>query len=188
MRGLAFLLTILSLQALAYPEIINTNKTYKVIAEDKSSLLSALNKASPILEGGEIFHGYTDTYVNWNYRWDKRENYCKLHSVSTKVKITYTLPDLVNRTNSTDLQNVWNQYYPALVEHEKGHGQIAIDAAIEIEKVLINLPAYPDCDALSTKANATANEILERYRSKHKTYDRETGHGKTQGADIKLYL
>ncbi|MCP4431147.1 MAG: DUF922 domain-containing Zn-dependent protease, partial [Gammaproteobacteria bacterium] len=83
---------------------------------------------------------------------------------------------------------IWEKYYPALVEHEAGHAEIAISAAQEIEKILLKLPSYKNCDLLSEKANLAAQKILDRAKPKHEHYDRRTRHGKTQGAHLDLYL
>lgn len=181
------LIVILPLQAYSYPKVDTIENSYTVEANDKESLLSAINKASPIRENGEVFHAHTDTYVNWNYWWDKRNNYCKLNRVETTVTITYTLPRLFWKTQDAQVQKIWNKYYPALYEHEEGHGQIAIDAAEAIERSLMNMPPFSSCDHLSKKANAEAQRILDEFSKKHRHYDNKTNHGETQGADLNLY-
>lgn len=188
MRILILVLAILPLQAYSYPKVDTIENSYTVEANDKGSLFSAINNASPIREGGEVFHAHTDTYVNWNYWWDKRNNYCKLNRVETTVTITYTLPRLSSKTQDAEVKRIWNKYYPALIEHEEGHGQIAIDAAQVIERGLRNMSSYSSCDLLSKKANAKAQRILDKFSQKHLDYDNKTNHGKTQGAYLNLYL
>jgi predicted secreted Zn-dependent protease len=187
-RILILVLAILPLQAYSYPKVDTIENSYTVEANDKGSLLSAINNASPIRESGEVFHAHTDTYVNWNYWWDKRNNYCKLNRVETTVTITYTLPRLSSKTKNAEVKRIWNIYYSALIEHEEGHGQIAIDAAQLIERSLRDLPSYSNCDLLSKKANAKAQWILNKFSQKHFDYDNKTNHGKTQGAYLNLYL
>jgi len=188
MRILIFVIALLPLQVYSYPKVKTIKNTYVVEAKDKGSLLSDINNASPIRQDGEVFHAYTDTYVNWNYWWDKRKSYCKFNRVETSVKITYTFPRLSIKTQSSEVKEVWNQFYPALVEHENGHGQIAIEAAQEIERSLRNMPSYSNCNLLSKKANDKAQSILDEFAPKHRDYDIKTDHGKTQGAYLGLYL
>lgn len=104
------------------------------------------------------------------------------------MNITYTLPNLSKPYTNKQVANIWELYYPALVKHEKGHGKIAINAARKIEKTLLQMPAYSNCDSLSNKANLKAQEILVHFRPKHVDYDKRTDHGKTEGASIELYL
>lgn len=188
MRILIYFIAILPLQVYSYPKVTTIEKSYVVEAKEKDSLLASVNKASPIRQDGEVFHAYTDTSVNWSYWWDKRKNFCKFNRVETSVEITYTFPRLSKNTQNLEVKEIWDQFFPALVEHEKGHAQIAIDAAQEIERNLRNMPSFSNCDLLSKKANENAQIILDKFIPKHRDYDRKTGHGKTQGAYLRLYL
>jgi len=172
----------------ANPKVIEITNEYIVIAKKPSSLSQVLNDASPVKEDGKIFHAHTDTYVDWKYWWTKRSDYCKLNRVETTVQITYILPKLDISTRNTKVKKIWKKYLPAVVKHEKGHANIAINAAKEIEVELIKMEAYRNCDELSKKANQKAKAILNKYKPQHKTYDIKTDHGKTQGADLGFYM
>lgn len=185
---LLIILIILPQQVYAEPILKVEVNEYNIYTKDPDRLLSDLNEGSPVRENGEIYHAYTDTYVDWRYWWDKNEHSCKLNKVETTVNITYTLPRLDENNASSPVIDIWRLYYPALVKHEKGHGQIAIDAARKIENTLIHLPPCSDCSLLSQVAKLKAEEILSNCRPKHQEYDRRTNHGKTEGANIELYL
>jgi len=73
-------------------------------------------------------------------------------------------------------------YYAALLAHEKGHGQFGIDMAEEIERTFRKMKYSGDCEVFSASANKKAYEILEKYKRMDNQYDRQTGHGKTEGA------
>ncbi len=188
MQILFLLVLIYPLQLNAEPKVYETIEEYSVISKSVDNLLSNLNKASPIRQHGSIYHAYTDTYVEWNYKWRNQKGSCKLNRVETTVRITYTLPHLLKTSSSRQALNIWNSYYPALVLHEKGHGTIAINAAKQIEKTLLGLPIYTNCDSLNREANLKAHDILARFRLKQANYDTRTEHGKTQGANLELYL
>jgi predicted secreted Zn-dependent protease len=96
------------------------------------------------------------------------------------------MPELNEILASFETKRVWKKYYASLVLHEKGHAGIAIDAALAIEQSLLNMPSSSNCRLLSKQANARAEKILQEYRPQHKVYDRETGHGRTQGAYLDL--
>jgi predicted secreted Zn-dependent protease len=188
MRILLLLVLIFPSQLNAEPIVNEKVKEYHVYFNNVDTLLSDIDKASPIRQDGSIYHAHTDTYVKWNYWWDSSEKSCTFNRVQTTVDITYTLPLLRKSSASKQVLDIWRLYYPALVQHEKGHGEIAINAAREIEKTLIQMPSYNNCDSLSQKANLKAQDILARFRPKHMDYDKITEHGKTEGANIKLYL
>lgn len=104
MRIFILVLAILPLKAYSYPKVDTIENSYTVETNDKGSFLSAINNASPIRENGEVFHAHTDTYVNWNYWWDNRNNYCKLNRVETTVTITYTFPRLSSKTQDAQVK------------------------------------------------------------------------------------
>jgi predicted secreted Zn-dependent protease len=188
MRLIFIYLILFSSLSHAEPKVIEITNEYIVIAKKPSSLWPALDSASPIKEDGKKFHAHTDTYIDWKYWWTKHSGYCKLNRVETTVKITYILPKLKLSTRNTKVKNIWKKYFPAVVKHEKGHANIAINAAREIEVKLIKMGVYSNCDELSKKANQKAKAILNKYKPQHKAYDVKTEHGKTQGANLDLYI
>ncbi len=185
MRLSILLFYLIALPLSSEPEVNEITKTYDVKSNSIRNLLNTINHASPIKQNGLVYHGYTSTRVKWNYWWKQRRGYCKINRVKIKVTISYTLPEL--NTDSNDVKQVWAKYYPALLLHENGHGQIAIDAAKEIETKLLQLPGSHSCEQLSEQANASAKRILELAKPKHQDYDQKTEHGKTQGGQLSLY-
>ena len=73
-------------------------------------------------------------------------------------------------------------YINALETQEDGHKEIAINAGCDIWQVLNDQPHYANCDELERNADEAANEILDLYRQRELSYDKETDHGATQGA------
>lgn len=188
MRILIILIGFCCFQLQANPSIHEKFTEYSITPKSIYDLRASLNRASPVRQNGDTFHAYTDTDVSWKFWKHRFNNKCILNEIKTKVDITYTLPKLKQSHASKPILKIWNQYSPALIKHEKGHGQIAIDAAKQIEEVLAQLPAADNCSLLDDQANQKARSILNSYINKHKTYDQITGHGSTQGADLGLYL
>ncbi len=185
---IVLILLIYPIQLNAEPKVNETVNHYDFRTVNVNNLLSDLNNTSPVRQDGRIYHAHTDTYVKWYYWWGKTEYGCKLNNVETTVYITYTLPRLIETNASRKVIDIWNLYYPALIRHEKGHGKITIDAAREIENKLIQMPESGDCDLLRQKADLKAEEILTHYRPRHQEYDKRTEHGKTEGANVEIYL
>lgn len=168
--------------------VIENIEAYEINPRSLEQLVPSLNNASPVRENNKVFHAHTKTHVSWRFWWDSQPHRCKITKTSTTVTINYDLPKLESGCCSASIMDVWNQYYPALLKHEQGHGQIAIDAAEEIERVLLGMPAFEQCKNLEQEANKRAEAVLERFRPEHQTYDGKTGHGRTEGAYIQLYL
>ena len=153
---------------------------YTAELRNGASLLAALNRASPIRERGRIFHGYTRWFVEWRFHWRDGADGCEISQVSTALRVTVTLPRL--RTNDADATARFETYVAALETHEMGHVQVARDAARDIDAGLRTLPPSPTCGALEQAANALGHRRLEAARAVERRYDRDTGHGRTQGA------
>jgi predicted secreted Zn-dependent protease len=154
---------------------------YTANADSRYSLLSVLNKASPIKINNRTFHGLTKWNVKWNYRWfEQPDGRCKITKVTTKYTSSIQLPELTG-ADSTQEQ-AFNTYLTALRTHELGHYDIGKQAADIIDSGIASLPEMSSCKEIETAANGLGYQTLDEYRAKEKQYDADTGHGKTQGA------
>ena len=70
----------------------------------------------------------------------------------------------------------------SLRQHENGHKDIGIKAAIEIERSIAELEPAVDCDELAETANELGQSIISKYAEKEREYDARTNFGETQGA------
>jgi len=181
-RGLLVVWLSASLVPTALADVTQSMRQETYVAEARAgvSLLTALNAASPIREGGRIFHGYTRWFVDWRFWWHDGATGCSITSVQTTLDIKVTLPQLA----STDaaLSQRFSTYIAALRRHEQGHVDLAQAAAREIDAGLQRLPPMASCRVLETTANRFAHARLDAARSEERRYDRETGNGRAQGA------
>jgi len=109
---------------------------------------------------------------------------CRIVDVSTSVNLTYTMPRAISLPRAEGLRRSYQGYYKALLLHEQGHGDIAIQAARAIEVQLRKIRKHRNCDGISRSADVKAREILRIYRAANRAYDRQTDHGFTQGVSI----
>ena len=91
-----------------------------------------------------------------------------------------TLPRLVGGTSKQ--KEHFDEYLSRLREHELGHYEIGREAAHELEKEFYALPSASTCADLQSKARDQGARLLPRYEEMGDEYDRQTQHGKTQGA------
>lgn len=154
---------------------------YQVTVAPDGNLLAAINAATPIHEGKQIFHGYTDWQIAWRFYWHKNPNgSCHITSSKTTVSAHITLPELVSGNQSAAAR--FKTYILALRAHELGHFSYAKDAAQAIDRGILTLPAMANCESLNAAANALGHQLLEEAKTQEKQYDIVTQHGKTQGA------
>ena len=68
--------------------------------------------------------------------------------------------------------------------HEAGHVRNGINAAYEIESVVKKSLPRQNCDLLKSDVDRIAFTMIKKYDQLDIQYDKETEHGKTQGAWI----
>lgn len=181
-----FLLTMLLGSSLVRAEVAETlNYTmYAVKPDAGSSLLKAINAATPIREGDKKYHGFTRWDVRWKYTYDTSSSgICRVKSVSVTLTTMITLPEL--NSNDETVVSQFASYLTALKKHEFGHLQIAQEAAKKIEQSLLRQPGLSNCEQLKTALNERGNALVAEAKTQGKEYDEQTQHGKTQGAYLK---
>jgi len=178
------LLALMFGSSLARAEILETVDyiKYPVRHEAGTSLLKAVNAATPISEGAKKYHGYTRWDINWRYTYEKTSDLrtCKVKSLYVTLKATITLPELSSKDDKVIAQ--FNNYLQALKKHELGHLQIAQEAAKKIESNLLAHPALSSCEILKAALNENGLALTEEAKTQGVQYDAQTRHGKTQGA------
>ena len=161
----------------------NTQRPYVVRARPGESLRAALHAATPVVVGGQRFHGYTRWNVRWTFRsWREASGRCAITEVTTRLHTEVQLPEL--RAASPEQQAAFDRYLRALSDHEQGHVQIGRDAAQAIDQGIRQMPAAPDCATLEREANALGRRLLQDHGAREKQYDQRTRHGATQGARL----
>jgi predicted secreted Zn-dependent protease len=154
---------------------------YDLQVASGESISRALSQASPIRQNGQIYHAYTGWKVQWNFWWrEQRDGRCRIERTRTRLHTIITLPRLGG--GDAQQRQRFERYLDALREHEQGHHRIGQAAAAEIDAALLATPEYPSCTELQQQANQRANAILQRHAEQERQYDRQTGHGRTQGA------
>lgn len=178
-------LLLLTASAVAAP-VINEHETfYRISGSTVDDLRMQMNTLSP-LDHGQRVDATTSWYVNWRYNWHydhPSQNPCYVTSVQVTADITYLYPEWINEDDGDDmLQAKWNNYLNQLAAHEQGHANNGRQAAIEIEKSLLNVQPQTSCSALQGMLETTAKNIITQHNAWDVKYDRDTDHGKKQGA------
>jgi predicted secreted Zn-dependent protease len=164
-------------------------KYYSIYPKTKWDLNNELNQRSPIIFQGKRYRGYTQWLVRWQYRWWSTAQQCQITNVTTNLDVTYTLPRIPpNHGADSEVRQVFNRYLAALFKHEENHKNSGLYAARAIEKSLLNLGQFPNCQSLQTKAESTAQQIIQRYRQRDLDYDHQTDHGRKEGIIIENFL
>jgi len=154
---------------------------YEVQVFDGPSLGTQVRAASPIREGGQVSFGNTRWNVRWDLRWNSEASgRCRLTSVIVTLRSRMLLPQL--RGASARQTAAFERFMAALRLHENGHYAHGQRAAREIERNLLALPPAASCATLEAQANESGRRSIARHADLDIQYDRETSHGRTQGA------
>ncbi|HEX4779345.1 MAG TPA: DUF922 domain-containing protein, partial [Usitatibacter sp.] len=91
------------------------------------------------------------------------------------------LPDWVNRfEGARSLQVYWDSVYRSLDLHERGHVQISLEGAKDMERALNEIPEQPTCEAVTAEAHRRAQQVWSMVQRRQMAYDAETDHGRRQ--------
>ena len=141
--------------AFATITVADSTENYLIVGSTTSDLRQEMNLKSPVRDledNNKTFDGNAKWTANWNFRWNNYGGTCVINSVAVLLKVIITLPKWADKTaadSATQLK--WYKYIEALELHEKGHRQIDIGAAQEIERKLNGLRA--DCNSINSVAN-----------------------------------
>lgn len=186
-RGLllcaAFGAALLAVPVLADVQTRAQTEHYDIRGSSAADLRAEMRARGPAGPDGRRFDGYTRWYVSWRYTFRSGGSQCAIDRTATEVRVTTTLPRWTDEARADSaLRGQWQRYLAALTQHEDGHAQNGLGAARDIDAAIARLPAEPTCDALGARANAAGQAILRQYNQRDLDYDRETGHGRSQGA------
>jgi predicted secreted Zn-dependent protease len=157
---------------------------YDISGNNAQALRRQMSAKGP-LDHGKRFDAHTDWYVKWNYRYRPTGSGCELTSVGVSVTGTILLPRWVDADDAASaLVQKWNRYLAALRLHEDGHYAHGVSAAKEIEALAKSFHDSGQCPAMIAAFNEQAHAIIGKYNAMDVAYDRETAHGRTQGAQF----
>lgn len=148
---------------------------YDVDGEDAAAVRTALDAVRPTdRNDGER----VDALTHWAMRWrwtGTRRGRCNLASARVTVSAMVTLPRLAHPDLApAPLVAQWNQYLAALEAHEAGH----VRYAYAHRAMVLDAIRRATCATASAAAQATLTAIMAHDLD----YDRDTQHGRRQGA------
>lgn len=131
---------------------------------------------------------YTKWFTSWDYWTGEADDgeTCDVVSGQASVEVTMTMPRWkAPRGVDPAVEAEWERVRDNLLVHELGHVTIALQGADAIDDRLDKGFTAETCKKVSRLADKKANRIFERYSRASTRYDKETGHGRSQGTWFK---
>ena len=167
--------------ALALPQADRMNY-YLVTGRTGAEVRAAMNKVRPTDSHGLRVDARTTWDIRWSYRFRPGPDGCVVTSFNVTLTTAMTLPKWTDLTTApVALQNQWNAYYTALLQHEQGHIRIGELAAGAIREAGPKVTAA-NCSTMGAAIDRKGQELLAEYGRQEVRYDAETNHGVKQGA------
>lgn len=165
------------------PTVTVKTETYDIYGTTAQELRDQMVLFGVTWRDGKKYDALTTWFTRWRYTWESGVHSCEITGVETSVEVIHRLPKWANKNDAPPaLKRRWERYIKNLMMHENGHKDLGIAAAAEIEVAISGMPPERSCEALEAAANALGERTLDSYREIETEYDRETGHGRTQGA------
>jgi predicted secreted Zn-dependent protease len=131
--------------------------------------------------GPEGFWGTASTRIRYRFTLRPAPEGCAVDKVEVTADSTVRLPQWANRhQGAVPVQDWWDRAYRSLDHHERGHVQISLDGARDLERSVRATPPRVSCEETQAEAEKRGEAALRQVNLLQKNYDRETNHGRDQ--------
>jgi predicted secreted Zn-dependent protease len=158
---------------------------YDVGGSSISDLASQISQLGP-RENGTRWAAATTWSLDWRYAHLATDNTCRALNPTVTVNVTFALPRWAAAASASPIAtSAWYAFSDAVLHHEQGHRDLAIEAGNELLAALWRQPAAASCAEYDLGVRALVQGIVEDYQSRQTEYDLWTGHGVAQGAVLR---
>ena len=132
-------------------------------------------------KGPDGWWGSAHTRLSFTLTPRESKDGCVAAEARAAADSVVRLPRWVNRHEAgTAVQQHFDREFRSLEYHERGHVQISLDAARELERAILAIPPQPTCQMLTAEAKKRDRELQLRHRDRQESYDLQTNHGMLQ--------
>ena len=145
-------------------QVSTTYECYEVEGSTLPQLRSAFAREGPRVEGTRR-PAATRWRVRWGYSLEVPGGACEVTKPEVEVVLTYLFPAWQGSgTASPKVVSAWDALMQDLRSHETGHGELAVEAGIQVRRALLGTTSGADCTQVSERADAQVKEVLAEYR------------------------
>ena len=149
---------------------------YQVKGTTTADLLGEIRAKGP-----DGWWGTAHTRITYLLTTRQTRDGCAVDTVRALANSHVRLPLWVNRYEApVATQTYFDRAFRSLDYHERGHVQISLNGARELERSILSIPAQPTCEQLRAEAGKVNRAVLALVREQQTLYDLETNHGVEQ--------
>jgi predicted secreted Zn-dependent protease len=147
---------------------------YDIEGATEEELRAQLDQLGPVDSSGYKGDALAEWFISWNWPGYGTDN-CDLSQAEVSYTVKVIFPHWTPPEDaSNNLVIKWFNYTYNLAKHEQGH----VDYVVTNYQIVGEAIKGATCET----ADAAAEAALEPLRAFDLEYDRQTGHGQTQGA------
>lgn len=164
--------------------VIEVDSVYAISGFTYDDILRDMHRKGPGFDDIGVQLGLHLSQWRYSYEYTRSGGSmrCRLTEAQVLLRSVILLPDWTNASTApSKIATGWRPFLRALTVHEEGHRSRALMQGVQLWTALLGLEA-PDCGGLEDRVRATADRVLADGQAAQLAYDRQTGHGATQGA------
>jgi len=170
-------------QIVLAPAVSEKQEFYEIRGWGEKELRDQMTRQGIAWNDGKKYDSITIWHVKWDYEHERSSQSCSAQAFQATAEITIRYPQWV-RTEAApqELKDKWDGYLANLMEHEKGHRDMVVEAVEDLTRAVAHLPAAPTCAELDRLVRSLCHERMAKLNDEAKEYDAATLHGAEQGA------
>src|SRR5574340_1117576 len=117
------------------PVVTEEYEYYEIKGNSEKQLRSELCRCGCRWKDGKTYDSETTWHVKWDYNYDQVPQACSADSFRAIVDISTRYPTWVRDNDVPQpLVDKWNNYMKSLMEHERVHRDMVVEATTELDR------------------------------------------------------
>lgn len=160
---------------------------YSVTGQTISEIQKSIAESTPSKEGTYYYAGVTIWDLNSSYDLVDTAKGCAVKNSEVRLNTTIHLPQLAEtRLVSASVRAEWTRFSNALKTHEMLHAKNAYRAAMTLLSKISRVDTAVPCLRARTIIQEGTDALINNISDFDRQLDRQTQHGKTQGAFLNM--
>jgi predicted secreted Zn-dependent protease len=158
-------------------------ETFAVSGDSASELRTDLDRKRPPSPNGRRYDANVQWSLTWSFHFDTQPRACGLADATVDLQMLVRLPVLAPDAAPPEaVRERWDDFAQLLETHEAGHVDNYTNGARALQDAYTTVEPAETCDELRALLADMGASAIDSIRAADIEYDRQTDHGRTQGA------